>query len=319
MAVFTKISQSQLDEFLAAYALGEVQALTPIAEGTENTNYALETSAGQYVLTVFERRTPPEALPFVVALMRHLAAAGQPVPQPIDDRNGTALKTLVGKPALIVSFLSGRWAPDPSPAHCEAAGEAVARLHLAVAEFAHHRDNPYGISAWSELVTACEHQADRGTDALLTPIRHAIAHLERNWPGGLPRGACHTDLFPDNVFFTNGQVSGLIDFYFSCTELFAYDLAVCIASWSFDAENRYRPERAQALIAGYERARPLGRNERSALPLLSLGATVRFALTRLYDRLHPRPGALVVQKDPAEFAARLETFQQLLDAGEGFT
>jgi len=316
MAVFTRISRDQLEGFLAAYSLGRVIACTPITEGAENTNYSLETSHGRYVLTIFERRTPPEALPYVVAYMRHLAAAGQPVPEPVSDSQGDALKELAGKPALIVTFLPGESLADPGPVHCAAAGEAVARLHEAAGDFREHRDNPYGIAAWPGLAVACQRRADEEARQLLIPLQEAIDRLTRDWPRELPQGACHTDLFPDNVFFAEGRVSGLIDFYFACSELFAYDLAVCITSWAFDSANAFVAERARAMLAGYEAVRPLQAAERAALPLLCLGAAVRFSLTRLYDRLHPQPEAMVRPKDPGEFAGRVALFQRKLTAGE---
>ena len=308
MAVFTEISPARLERFLADYSLGAVEALTPIAEGTENTNYRLETAAGRYVLTVFERRTPAAALPYVVALLRHLAAAGQPVPLPIAGDDGNALKRLAGKPALLVTFLPGRAVTDPSPAHCRAAGAALGRLHVAARTFSKHRENSFGQDVWRSLAESCA-RAGGGSD-VLDPVKEALSQIERRWPQGVPRGACHTDLFPDNVFFQDGHVSGLIDFYFASDELLAYDLAVCLVSWSFDRENRYREDRATEMIAGYEQARVLQAEERAALPLLCMGAAVRFTLTRLYDSLHPRPEALVIEKDPAEFAARIRHFRQ---------
>lgn len=312
MAVFTEISRDRLERFLSDYALGAVQAFSPIAEGTENTNYRLDTGAGRFVLTVFEKRTPEEALPFVVALMRHLAAGGQPVPQPIADREGVVLKRLAGKPALIVEFLPGRAVEPPEPRHCRKAGEALARLHLAAQSFAKRRENPFGQASWRKMAKNCE--VAGGEARLLGAIEEALEEVERGWPHALPRGACHTDLFPDNVFFEDEKVSGLIDFYFACDELLAYDLAVCLVSWCFDAENRYSEDRGNEMIAGYETARALSSEERRALPLLCMGAAVRFTLTRLYDSLHPQPGALVVEKDPAEFAARIQHFRQQASA-----
>jgi len=310
MAVFTEISSDRLERFLADHALGAVRAFSPIAEGTENTNYRLDTEAGRFVLTVFEKRTPEDALPYVVALMRYLAEAGQPVPQPIANREGRVLKRLAGKPALIVAFLPGHALKTPTPKHCRAAGEALARLHIAARGFAKRRENALGQASWPALAKSCS--AAGGNARLLATVDEALDALERDWPHALPRGACHTDLFPDNVFFEDHTVSGLIDFYFACDELLAYDLAVSLVSWCFDDENRQSDLHANAMIAGYESVRALSAGEREALPLLCMGAAVRFTLTRLYDSLHPQPGALVVEKDPAEFAARISHFRQQL-------
>jgi len=312
MAVFTEISSSRLERFLSDYALGAVQRFSPIAEGTENTNYRLDTEAGRYVLTVFEKRTPEEALPYVEALMRHLAAAGQPVPQPIADREGRVLKRLAGKPALIVAFLPGQAVDTPTPRHCRAAGEALARLHLAANGFTLRRENPYGQASWRAMAKSCASAGGEG--GILATLEEALDELDRGWPHALPSGACHTDLFPDNVFFRNGEVSGLIDFYFACEEMLAYDLAVCLVSWCFDDKNRYCKSRGFEMTAGYEAARKLTDREREALPLLCMGAAMRFTLTRLYDSLHPQPAALVVEKDPAEFASRLLHFRRRTDA-----
>lgn len=306
MAVFTEIERELLERFLAGYDLGPVCAFDPIAEGTENTNYRLETEAGQFVLTIFERRTPADALPYVVALMRQLAQAGQPVPRPIADRRGGALQRLAGKPALIVEFLEGKSVDDPEPEQCRAAGRTLARLHRASAGFRERRANPFGVGSWPRLAEAC---ARRGAPpGLMRRIDRALEPLRRGWPAGLPEGPCHTDLFPDNVFFRKDEVSGVIDLYFACQELLAYDLAVAIVSWCFDRRNSFRPGRAKAMIAGYEEVRALAQEEHAALPLLCLGAAVRFTLTRLDDSLTPQPGALVNEKDPAEFAERAEQF-----------
>lgn len=316
MAVFTTVSDEELALFLADYNLGPLEALVPIAEGTENSNYRLDLATGRHVLTLFERRTPEEALPFVVGFMRHLRAAGLPVPAPVTDRVGLALKRLAGKLALIVDFLDGRSVHDPDPVRCRAIGAMLARLHCAAGRFPAVRANPFGLGAWPKMLAACRAAAGRDEPACLEAVGRALPLLERGWPRHLPQGACHTDLFPDNVFFIGEEVSGLIDFYFSCSEIFAYDLGVTLASWCFDAGNRYAPARAAAMIAGYDSVRPLSPGERAALPLLCLGAATRFTLTRAYDRLHPQDNALLREKDPEEFATRLAWFAAMTENSE---
>ncbi|MFQ5348085.1 MAG: homoserine kinase [Rhodothalassiaceae bacterium] len=312
MAVFTHVSTPDLERFLAAYDLGEVRQLLPIAEGIENTNYRLETTTGRHVLTLFERRTPEDALPFVIALLEHLAGKSAPVPRPIPDRQGRCLSRLCGRPALVVSFLEGRAVDTPDAAHCRAAGVALARLHETAADFAATRANPFGIAGWSPLLAACRKVAhDRRDIILCDRVAAALAMLPQDWPLSLPRGTCHADLFPDNVFFAGDRVSGIIDFYFSATDALAYDLAIALAAWGFDAANHWDRSRAQALLAGYEEIRALTPAERDWLPAFCLGAAVRFTLTRLYDRLHPREEALVREKDPGEFAARMDFFATL--------
>ncbi|RMD90507.1 MAG: homoserine kinase [Alphaproteobacteria bacterium] len=312
MAVFTHVSTPDLERFLAAYDLGEVRQFLPITEGIENTNYRLETTTGRHVLTLFERRTPEDALPFVIALLEHLADKSAPVPRPIPDREGRCLSRLCGRPALIVSFLDGRAVDRPDVTHCRAAGVALARLHVAAADFAARRANPFGIAGWRPLLEACREVAHDRRDLLLCDrVAAALAMLPEDWPPSLPRGTCHADLFPDNVFFDGDRVSGIIDFYFAATDALAYDLAIALAAWGFDAENRWDRRRAAAMIEGYEEIRPLASAERDRLPVLCLGAAVRFTLTRLYDRLHPREEALVREKDPGEFAARMDIFAAL--------
>lgn len=317
MAVFTSVSKAMLADYLVDYTIGESVCLSPIAEGVENTNYKLETTTGHYILTLFERRTPSDALPYVVGLMRHLNRRGLPVPAPVADRTGRYLKMLAGRPSLIVTFLSGRSLSDTDAHACHAMGGALARLHLAASDYTGFRPNPFGFKSWETLVQACADKATGEDRTLLTEVGEALSFLRPLWPFHLPKGACHTDLFPDNVFFEGGVLSGLIDFYFSCDEIRAYDLAVCLSSWCFDRQNRFVPERVLRMIDGYGAVRPLSVKERDALPLLCLGASVRFTLTRLYDRLYPQDGAMVTEKDPKEYAARLRLFFEMASSGKG--
>ncbi len=316
MAVFTHVSQEDLTDFLAAYDLGEARGFDPIPEGVENTNYRLETARGRYVLTLFERRTPEDALPFVIAWLEHLVAKGAPVPRPIHDRQGRCLRKLAGRPALIAGFLDGRSIAAPGPDHCRAAGEALAKLHLGGTDFAATRRNPFGIAAWPALLDACRRESAGADRVLCDRIAAALALLPAAWPAELARGTCHADFFPDNVFFAGDRVSGIIDFYFSATDVLAYDLAVALAAWGFDEANAWDRRRAAAMIEGYERGRLLSDGERRHLPGLCLGAAIRFTLTRLYDTLHPRQQALVREKDPEEFATRMDAFAAMLTANE---
>jgi len=308
MAVFTPISESEAESFLQGYDIGRFDSLKPIAEGIENTNYFLRTSQDVYVLTIFERRTPAEGLPFVIDLMGLLAQRGLPVPQPLAGNDGRILRGLAGKTAMIVTFLHGRSVIRPDRAHCHAVGAALARLHLAAAGWSRRRDNPFGFQRWPGIAASCAARAGPGEKALIAEIEDALDLVRAQWPDSLPQGACHTDLFPDNVFFEDGQLSGLIDFYFACTDALAYDLAVCIASWCFTPGGDFDPRCAEGLIEGYESLRPLEWPERASLPLLCLGAGIRFTLTRLYDRLYPREDALVTEKDPHQFAVRMHFF-----------
>ncbi len=335
VAVFTPIDEEELAGFLGDYALGPVRRLSAIPEGTENTNYALETEAGRFILTLIERRTPADDLPFVLGLMRHLAEGGAPVSEPVADRTGVVLKRLKGRPAIILRWLDGRSAEDPNIEQCGLAGAALARLHLAARSFPGERPNPYGPARWPRLLGEAQEfaaadcggqrpQEDRAVahlDALLARCRECLDVLAADWPASadasLPRGAIHGDLFPDNLFFDGDRVSGIFDFYFAAKDLFAYDLAVMAASWCFDRSNRFRGDRWHALSAAYVAERPLSDAERRALPLLCTGAGLRFTLTRLVDRLRPLDRALVALKDPWEFAHRMVFFATHGEALEG--
>ncbi len=336
MAVFTPIEETDLAGFLSDYALGPVRRFVAIPEGTENTNYALETDAGRFILTLIERRTPADDLPFVLGLMRHLAESGAPVSEPVADRSGTILKRLKDRPAIVLRWLDGRSAADPTASQCALAGAALARLHLAGRSFPQTRRNPYGPARWPQLLRECsdlaggsarpardaasepasqdasEDGAVAHLDALLARCRERVVHLADAWPAAdvstLPRGAIHADLFPDNLFFSQDRVSGIFDFYFACTDLLAYDLAVTAASWCFDRANRFHFDRWRALVGAYAGERGLCDAERRLLPLLCEGAGLRFTLTRLIDRLRPAGRALVALKDPWEFAHRMVFF-----------
>ena len=322
MAVFTHVREEEVAAFLGGYALGRLVSVQGIREGTENTNYRLVTTAGRFILTLIERRTEESALPFIFGLMRHLAEAGAPVAEPVADLGGRIIRRLAGRPAVIVRMLDGRAEEDPSPPSCAAAGAALARLHRAGASFARTRPNPYGAPTWRDLAVTCgkriRESGTGGHDAILAHCEEALAVIDERWPAAaaLPTGAIHADLFPDNMFFLGDRVSGIFDFYFACTDFWAYDLAIMLAAWCFDADNRFREERARALLQGYDGERRLQDGERRALGTLATGAALRFTLTRLYDALHPVPDAVVTPKDPAEFAARLAHFRTAADLGD---
>jgi homoserine kinase type II len=308
MAVYTAVSGAALDRFLAEYALGEARSLTPIAEGVENSNYRLETGAGRYILTLYERRVDPAELPWFLGLMEHLAARGITCPQPVRGRDGESLRALCGRPACVTTFLPGRWPRHVLPAHCAAVGESLARLHLAGRDYAPVRANALGPAGWPPLLARCGAGADTVAPGLHAELGAALAHVGAAWPDGLPRGHIHADLFPDNAFFEGDQITGIIDFYFAATDLLAYDLAVCLNAWCFGDDLRPCPARTEALLAGYERVRPLEPAERAALPVLCQGAALRFLLTRLYDWLNTPPDALVTRKDPLAYRARLRHY-----------
>jgi homoserine kinase type II len=308
MAVYTAVSDTALTQFLTGYSLGEACSFVPIAEGVENSNYLLETAAGRYILTLYERRVEPAELPWFLGLMEHLATHGITCPQPVRGRDGESLRTLCGRPACITTFLPGRWPRRVSPGHCDAVGEALARLHLAGRDYTPVRANALGPAGWPPLLARCGTAADTLAPRLHAELGIALGHVLATWPKDLPRGHIHADLFPDNAFFEGAQLTGIIDFYFAATDLLAYDLAVCLNAWCFEDDSRPCDVRTRALLAGYERVRPLDDAERAALPVLCQGAALRFLLTRLYDWLNTPADALVTRKDPLAYLARLRHY-----------
>ena len=309
MAVYTEVSDAALNAFLQNYQIGAPVRLTGILQGIENSNFVLKTTNGKYVLTVFERRAAAEDLPYFLGLMTHLSAKGFPAPAPIESRDGATLGVISGKPAAIVSFLEGDWPRAPSAADAYQAGSALARLHEAAADFALGRENTLGAHTWRPLYDASAARADTVEAGLKAEIEHRLQAILAKWPTDLPSGAIHADLFPDNMFLQDGAVSGVIDYYFACTDAYAYDLAITLNAWCFDGENCWRPDHSAQMMAGYQSIRPLSAAEQAALPVLLQGAAMRFLLTRLYDWLHPRSDALANQKDPLQQRDQLRWHQ----------
>ena len=305
MAVYTHVTADQLRALLADYELGALVACEGIAEGVENSNFRLETERGGYILTIYEKRVDPADLPFFLGLMEHLAERGLPCPLPVHARDGRALRTLAGKPAAIVSRLDGRWPRRIHVEHCAALGEALAALHLAAGDFPRTRPNALALPGWRTLFAACRARADSVEPGLAAEIAAELDDLAVRWPHDLPAGVIHADLFPDNVFFAADRVTGIIDFYFACSDLLAYDVAICLNAWCFEPDASFNITKAKALLHGYRRRRALGELEIAALPALARGAALRFLLTRLYDWLHQVEGAQVVPKDPREYLRKL--------------
>jgi homoserine kinase type II len=276
-----------------------------IAEGVENSNYLLRTVSGSFILTLYEKRVSPDDLPFFIGLMEHLAARGFSCPVPIPARDGRSLRRLCGRPAAVISFLEGLWPREILPFHCAGVGDTLARLHLAGDGFRRTRPNDLGPAGWRRLVEATRERAHEVEPGLAEELAAEQSALERLWPTGLPTGICHDDLFPDNVFFRDQRVTGVIDFYFACNDFFAYDLAICLNAWCFGLDHLWEPERAQLMFDAYRKIRPLTPAETASMPVLARGAAIRFLLTRLYDWLNRPPGAMVRHKDPLEYLAKL--------------
>jgi len=305
MAVYTEVTDEACEAFLADYDIGTLIAFRGIAEGVENSNYALKTTHGDFILTLYEQRVNTAELPWFLGLMEHLAAQGLSCPLPVRGRDGGNLKQLAGRVASITTFLPGVWPRRVQVAHCGPLGAALAQLHLAGTGFAPVRPNALGPAGWAPLLEKSLPRADEVLAGLGAELQETLAAILTAWPKNLPSGHIHADLFPDNVFFLDGKISGLIDFYFAATDLYAYDVAVCLNAWCFERDFSFNITKSRALLRAYESVRPLSVPERAALPILAQGAAIRFLLTRLYDWLNTRAGALVTPKDPLDYVRRL--------------
>ena len=309
MAVYTDVTAEELADFISAYGIGDLLSYKGIAEGVENSNYLLHTSGGSFILTLYEKRVAKNDLPFFLGLMGHLASHNITCPQPVLNKSGEALGTLAGRPAAIITFLEGMWPRRPTAAHCAGVGAALAKMHLAGADFKMSRPNGLSVKGWRPLF---DQAADRANDVhhgLRALLSAELDYLETHWPADLPKGVIHADLFPDNVFFLGDKLSGLIDFYFACNDMFAYDVAICLNAWCFEIDHSFNVTKARAFLAAYARERQPSDEERRALPLLARGAAMRFLLTRLVDWLNVPPGALVKPKDPLEYVRKLRFHQ----------
>jgi len=316
MAVYTDVVAEDLQKFLATYDIGDLLAYKGIAEGVENSNFLLHTSRGYFILTLYEKRVAAGDLPFFLDLMQHLAVRGLTCPQPVKNRAGEALGHLAKRPAAIVTFLDGMWIRRPSAAHCAAVGAALAQLHLAGADFVRTRKNALSLEGWRLLYDVAGTRCDNVQAGLGKAVANELSHLEAQWPRDLPQGVIHADLFPDNVFFLADALSGLIDFYFACTDTLAYDVAICLNAWCFEPDHSFNVTKGRAMLQAYAKVRPLSDRERAALPLLCRGAALRFLLTRLVDWLEVPTNALVRPKDPLEYYRKLRFHQTVSSAGD---
>jgi homoserine kinase type II len=310
MAVYTEVPDGDLAAFVKAYDIGDVVSCKGIAEGVENSNFLMRTTKGSYILTLYEKRVNRADLPFFLGLMEHLAAKGLSCPTPIKASDGESLRELCGRPAAIISFLEGMWPRRPTERHCQLLGGAMADLHIKGRDFALKRPNNLSLSGWRTLVANTKDRADEVAPGLAATIQEELAFLEKNWPQDLEVGVIHADLFPDNVFFLGDRLSGLIDFYFACTDFLVYDVAICLNAWCFEQKGEFNVTKAKLMIESYAKLRPLPEAELAAMPILARGGALRFLLTRLYDWLNHPPGAFVSPKDPLEYLKKLRFHQQ---------
>ncbi|MEJ2408648.1 MAG: homoserine kinase [Novosphingobium sp.] len=322
MAVYTRLGAEEMDAIVAAFNVGSLVSAKGIAEGVSNSNWLIETqdtqgNARRFILTMYETRTDTADLPFFLGLLDHLAAHACPVPRTIHDSDGASHRFHDGKALALIEFLPGVSVSDPTPEQARAVGAALAQVHLAAAGFDDTRANSMGLEAWQQLLGDCGAEGLASIHPELARIvERELAALQARWPSDLPRGVIHADLFPDNVLMLGDKVTGLIDFYFACTDITAYDVAVTHAAWCFSTDGtQFFPALSTALLKGYESVRPLSPDERAALPLLARGAAMRFLSTRAYDWLNTPDDALVTLKDPMAFARRLEFYADPGNAG----
>ena len=322
MAVYTQLGAEEMAALIGEFDVGALVSAKGIAEGVSNSNWLIDTTRAdgldaRFILTMYEQRTNVEELPFFLGLLDHLAERHCPVPRTIHDRQGQAFRYHGSKALALIEFLPGVSVSQPTAGQARAVGAALAHVHLAAADFPGTRANGMGLAEWRKLAQACGEEGLASIHPELGRlVERELGRLERSWPQDLPRGVIHADLFPDNVLMLGDSVTGLIDFYFACTDILAYDVAVTHAAWSFDATgSRFDPAVSSALLAGYESVRPLSPDERAALPTLARGAAMRFLMTRAYDWMNTPAGAMVTRKDPMAFARRLEFYAHPAQAG----
>ncbi len=320
MAVYTRLTDEEFGALMSIYRLGVLIEAKEIAEGVENSNYLLITERdgvrARSILTIFEKRVEEAYLPFYLGITRHLAEAGLPTPRPLLTEQGELFAAVAGKKAAVVTFLEGKSTRQIDVAHLRSLGAMQARMHLATEGFALDRPNDLSLSGWRTLIDRIGARAEKIAPGLSQELQTEYAFLSAHWPSDLPAGVIHADLFPDNVFFIGDQVSGVIDFYFSCNDLFMYDVVITLNAWCFERDGSFNLTKARAFLHAYHHVRPLRQEEREALPILARGAALRFLLTRGYDWLHPEPGALVTPKDPMEYVRKLRFHQHVNEACE---
>lgn len=310
MAVFTDISDADAAELVSRYDIGAFDRLIPIMQGVENTNYHLFTDTGRFILTLFDGRTDLSALPFYFSAMDHWRHRGVTCPHVLADRHGIFVQRVADQPAAILSFLSGRGVEpgDITPALCGQMGMLMARMHMAGRDFDLSRENTVSVGYWREIAGKCMARADEIEPGLAAMMAAELQEVQAVRPlmMALPRGLIHADIFPDNIFINDvAQICGVIDFYFSCTDAYLYDLAIAVNAWCFDTTDHFEGVRFAALVRGYQSQRALGAGEIAAWPRVVRAASLRFLLSRLHDMLFPRTGAQIMLKDPREYIARL--------------
>jgi len=309
MAVYTKLPEKKLIEFFSKYNLGKLLNYKGIKEGIENTNYYIQTEKGKFILTLYEKRVEEKDLPFFISLMRNLYDKNFPSPEPIINRNGSYISEISGKKAAVISFIDGEAKKVLNPNDCFNVGVNTAKLHMITKDLKGKRENKLSINSWRRIYNKVKKDCSVIHPNLTNTIEKNLNYIEKNWPKNIPSGIIHADLFPDNIFFKNNKVSGIIDYYFSCFDFYAFEIAICLNALCFEGKNQnlsFNVTKAKKFVDGYSSIRQLNENEKNSLKILCQGAAIRFLLTRVFDYLNLTEGAIVKIKDPIEYLKRLE-------------
>ena len=309
MAVYTKLSENNLKEFFGKYNLGKLLNYSEIKEGIENTNYFIQTEKGKFILTLYEKRVDEKDLPFFISLMKNLFDKKFPSPEPIINKNGNYISEISQKKAAVVSFLEGKSKKILNPNDCYQVGISTAKLHLITENLSSKRENKLSVNSWRKIYNNVKKDCSKIHTKLPEVIEKNLDLIEKKWPKNIPSGIIHADLFSDNIFFKENKVSGIIDYYFSCYDFYAFEIAICLNALCFEGNNEnlsFNVTKAKKFIDGYSIIRKLTEDEKISLKILCQGAAIRFLLTRVFDYLNLTEGAIVKIKDPIEYLKRLE-------------
>ena len=309
MAVYTKLSENNLKDFFSKYNLGKLLKFQGIQEGIENSNYFVKTDSGKFILTVYEKRVEEKDLPFFMGLMKNIFNENFPSPEPIINKNGNYITEIFGKKAAVVSFLEGASKKNLTPGNCHEVGIYTAKLHMITKNLNIKRTNRLSVNSWRLIYRKIQRDCSKIYPDLTKIIERNLEVIEDQWPKNIPRGIIHADLFPDNIFFKGSKLTGIIDFYFSCYDFYALEIAICLNALCFEGKNEnlsFNVTKAKKFIDGYSSIRKLAEEEKESLKILCHGAAMRFLLTRVFDYLNLTEDALVKIKDPVEYLKRLE-------------
>tara|TARA_Y100000590_G_scaffold259445_1_gene291339 strand:+ start:18 stop:986 length:969 start_codon:yes stop_codon:yes gene_type:complete len=321
MAVYTKLSENDLKGFFSKYSIGKIQKYEEIKEGIENTNYFIQAEKGKFILTLYEKRVDEKDLPFFIGLMKNLFDKKFPSPQPIINKNGNYISEVSNKKAAVVSFLNGKAKQVLNPLDCYEVGVYTAKLHSITKNLISKRENKLSVKSWREIYNRVKKDCSKIHPNLSNTIEKNLNEIEIDWPQNIPSGIIHADLFPDNIFFNKNKLSGIIDFYFSCNDYYAFEIAICLNALCFEGKNEnlsFNVTKAKKFIDGYSSVRNLTEDEKKSLKVLCKGAAIRFLLTRVFDYLNLIEGAIVKIKDPVEYLKRLEFHENVKNYNDYF-